>query len=794
MVGDLVLLSEGMEIPADGYLIQSAELTTDESAMTGESDPVKKNVLAACVAKMQKVITEGEKNSVGKHGVPSCIIMSGTRILTGEGKMIIIVVGDSSCVGKISALLRQNDPEETPLQSKLTKIATDIGKAGLYASIGILLILLIRFAIERIIQNRFDSSIHVPELVHFLILAITVVVVAVPEGLPLAVTLSLAYSVKKMLNDQNLVRKMQACETMGGANNICSDKTGTLTKNLMTLTTWWNDEYEEINYENTRDHLDNYMCKEFQPLFIHNCALNSSAQLKPDEKGSKTEIAILKALNNFGLIFEDVRAQFNDETCKKIPFSSKRKRMSCIVDLGGGKKRIYVKGASEMVLRSCTKFHSKKTNQITTLDAKLVDEVNKNIKRMADNALRTICLAYRDLTGNEDMNKIDDFGVYAIENTDLTLMGVFGIADVIRPEVPGAIDTCQKAGITVRMVTGDNIDTARAIAIKCNLVQPDDKEALVMEGAEFIRRTGGVVCKRCRVFACDCPRDRESAKKVGKPVRVDTIKDAEAFDAIYPKLYVMARSRPEDKYALVTGLIERDNVVAVTGDGTNDAPALKKADVGFAMGIAGTEVARQAADIILLDDNFKSIVAAVLWGRNIYDCIKKFLQFQLTVNVVAVFITLIGSAIIKQEVVSPIQLLWLNLIMDTLASLALATEPPTEALLKKKPHNRYEYIVSQKMCKHILMQVFYQLIILCIFTFAGEFIVPETEDRNFLKDIVSEFKSRVLDSELQNPILTESEWEKSNAKERFDANVWSERLSLSGLTKANALTDYGIAS
>lgn len=465
--------------------------------------------------------------------------------------------------------------------------------------------------------------------------------------------------------------------------------------------------------------------------------------------------------------------------------------MSCIVDLGGGKKRIYVKGASEMVLRTCTKFHSKRTNQISPLDARLVEEVNKNIKRMADNALRTICLAYKDLNGSEDLLKIDEFGVYAVESTDLTLMGVFGIADVIRPEVPGAIQICQTAGITVRMVTGDNIDTARAIAIKCNLVSPDDKEALVMEGTEFIRRTGGVVCKRCRVFACDCPRDRESAKKVGKPVRVDTIKDAEAFDAIYPKLYVMARSRPEDKYALVTGLIERDNVVAVTGDGTNDAPALKKADVGFAMGIAGTEVARQAADIILLDDNFKSIVAAVLWGRNIYDCIKKFLQFQLTVNVVAVFITLIGSAIIKQEVVSPIQLLWLNLIMDTLASLALATEPPTDALLKKKPHNRYEYIVSQKMCKHILMQVFYQIIILCIFTFAGEFIVPEIEDRLFLKDIVSEFKSRVVDStSARSPIWTESEWEHSNAKERFDNNAWSERLTPPGLTKDILNSDY----
>ena len=278
-----MILTEGMEIPADGYVIQAAELTTDESAMTGETDPVRKDTLANCLLKMNEVIQEGGKNSAGRHDVPSCIIMSGTRILNGEGKMIISVVGDSSCVGKISALLRQQDPDETPLQTKLTQIAEDIGKMGLYSAIFILVVMIIRFIIERVYQNKFDGT-HVNELLSFFILAVTVVVVAIPEGLPLSVTLSLAFSVKKMLADNNLVRKLQACETMGGASTICSDKTGTLTKNMMTLTAWWNKDYQPIDYEKRTLLLDAYMPTSFQEYFIHACALNSSAQLRPDEK------------------------------------------------------------------------------------------------------------------------------------------------------------------------------------------------------------------------------------------------------------------------------------------------------------------------------------------------------------------------------------------------------------------------------------------------------------------------------------------------------------------------------
>lgn len=293
------------------------------------------------------------------------------------------------------------------------------------------------------------------------------------------------------------------------------------------------------------------------------------------------------------------------------------------------------------------------------------------------------------------MEDTDDKGIHAIEKDNLVLLSVLGIRDILRPEVTAAVEKCKMAGIKVRMVTGDNKITAKAIAIECRIVDPNNPNSLVMEGIEFNAQIGGVVCKVHRTKECDCPRDKETSKRLGKEIRIDTILNGENFDKIYPNLDVLARSRPEDKYALVLGLVERGNVVAVTGDGTNDAPALKRADVGFAMGIAGTEVAREAADIILIDDNFNSIVKAVMWGRNIYDAIKKFLQFQLTVNVVAVLCTLIGAAVMRQEIFTPIQMLWINMIMDSFASLALATEPPTEELLNRKPHKRNDYIISK---------------------------------------------------------------------------------------------------
>ena len=350
----------------------------------------------------------------------------------------------------------------------------------------------------------------------------------------------------------------------------------------------------------------------------------------------------------------------------------------------------------------------------------------KIIESFAERALRTICLSYKDLKANEGgpeheayskNQELAEAGIREVEETGYTCFAILGIKDVIRPEVPGAVLQCKAASIKVRMVTGDNKITARAIAKECNIYDagiPDDLQ--VMEGPFFYEKVGGLYCKNCgKSCPCLCP---------GKDVK-EGVRLMNEFKPIRENLRVLARSRPEDKYLMVTGLRECDDVVAVTGDGTNDAPALKKADVGFAMGIAGTDVAKHACDIILLDDNFSSIVKACMWGRNIYDNIRRFLQFQLTVNVVAMTTALVGAVILKESPLQPIQLLWLNLIMDSLGSLALATEPPTSALLKRKPQSREDYIVSHKMVKHILGAAIFELIVVFVIVFAGDRFIPE---------------------------------------------------------------------
>eukprot|EP01017_Pseudomicrothorax_dubius_P024496 TRINITY_DN2602_c0_g4_i1.p1 TRINITY_DN2602_c0_g4~~TRINITY_DN2602_c0_g4_i1.p1 ORF type:complete len:1110 (-),score=290.43 TRINITY_DN2602_c0_g4_i1:194-3523(-) len=730
VVGDVVKIYEGMDIPADGYILEAHEITTDESAMTGETDPIKKATFHACVEKRNHVRAEGNTNTAGHHACPSPIIFSGTKILQGEGLFVVIVVGELSCVGRIEEKLHQ-EAEATPLQQKLETIAGDIGKLGLRCSILTLAILLIRFLIERATHDWDWKSAYLAELLKFFIIAITVLVVAIPEGLPLAVTLSLSYSVKKMLTDNNLVRRIEACETMGGANVICSDKTGTLTQNKMSLTTIWNDELIQLDTYAQSIDLSKYCPAGSQELLIQAMTCNASATLQP-LTGSKTEIALLEFLARAGINYQTYRDKHLIGEYIKFPFTSMRKRMGTILEnVENGfpsKKRLHEKGASELVLECCTHFYSWKLNKKIPITPELKQKMEEGIEHMANQALRTICIAYREIAGNEDLTSKDPKNVYDIEKKDLICIGLLGIKDILRQEVPGAIAKCRTAGIRVKMVTGDNKLTARAIAKECGIIEPGDPNAIVLEGIEFIERVGGVVCKVCKTRDCDCPRDKEAAATAKKAVRVDTIANGEEFDKIYRDLCVLARSRPEDKYALVTGLRERGLVVAVTGDGTNDAPALKKADVGFAMGIAGTEVAREASSIILMDDNFNSIVKAVMWGRNIYDSIRKFIQFQLTVNCVAVSCTLIGAAVILQACLTATQMLWVNLIMDTFAALALATEPPTEELLLRRPHNKDDYIVSRRMMKHVFGQAVYQIFVTLLIVFYGENMFPETDE------------------------------------------------------------------
>ena len=732
-VGDLVYIKAGMEIPADGFTVSGFSLQMDESSMTGETKPMVKDVLDNCIKKKLDLQKTVGIDKIGHHDIPSPIILSGTKALTGSGSMIIINVGKNSAIGKIKEILESGEDELTPLQRKLEKIARDIGVFGLISAIVIFVVLLLRFIIENSISKTAgwgtkDTIRYVNDVLQYFLIAITILVVAIPEGLPLAVTLSLAYSVGKMMEDNNLVRKLQACETMGGANIICSDKTGTLTRNEMYWTHFWNGK-ERIIYDSQTDvpmDLNTFIEPNSKAVFLDTIIFNSLDD--PAKKnGNPTEVAILRFLDKSGINV----VQYRETTEKNFQatFSSDRKRMSTVIKASNGKHYAFIKGASEYMIEISNKFHDLETGQITDITPDLLKQLNDSIENMARKALRTIGLAYKEINIDQtDLETKDQRGIHDYETSGFTMIGICGIRDIIRAEVPESVRKCHRAGIDVKMVTGDNKITARAIAEEVNIIgERNENTALVMEGPTFLRLIGGVICGNCRdLEVCECVKNEEEQKKPenkGKQIRKDTIKNQEEFDKIWRDLAVLARSRPEDKYALVVGLRERDNVVAVTGDGTNDAPALSKADVGFAMGIAGTEVAKQAASILIMDDNFASIVLAVKWGRNIYDAIRKFLVFQLTVNIVAVVTTFISSVVLEQSILSAVQMLWVNLIMDTLAALALATEPPTEELLERQPYSKTEYIISPLMMKHILGQALFQIAVLLIVVFLGEYFL-----------------------------------------------------------------------
>uniref|UniRef100_A0A4W6FHJ7 Calcium-transporting ATPase n=1 Tax=Lates calcarifer TaxID=8187 RepID=A0A4W6FHJ7_LATCA len=734
VVGDIAQVKYGDLLPADGVLIQSNDLKIDESSLTGESDHVKKSVQE------------------------DPMMLSGTHVMEGSGKMVVTAVGVNSQTGIIFTLLgageeaegtpecfadflcplgknkdganvemqplnedgepekKKNLPkkEKSVLQGKLTKLAVQIGKAGLFMSTLTVIILITRFLIDTFwIQGVPWTSeclpIYVQFLVKFFIIGVTVLVVAVPEGLPLAVTISLAYSVKKMMKDNNLVRHLDACETMGNATAICSDKTGTLTMNRMAVVQAYiaGSYYKKV----PKPHM---IPAKILDLLIWGIGVNCAytTKIMPPEKegglprqvGNKTECALLGLTLDLQRDYQTIRNEIPEEKLYKVyTFNSARKSMSTVLKNHDGSYRMFSKGASEILLRKCSKIlkENGKTKDLKPLDRDLL--MKKVIEPMASEGLRTICLAYRDFPAADGE---PDWDNEAHILSGLTCIAVVGIEDPVRPEVPDAIRKCQRAGITVRMVTGDNINTARAIAVKCGILQPDD-DFLCMEGKEFNRRI------------------RNELGEI----------EQERIDKIWPMLRVLARSSPTDKHTLVKGIIdstvlEQRQVVAVTGDGTNDGPALKKADVGFAMGIAGTDVAKEASDIILTDDNFSSIVKAVMWGRNVYDSISKFLQFQLTVNVVAVIVAFTGACITQDSPLKAVQMLWVNLIMDTFASLALATEPPTEALLLRNPYGRKKPLISRTMMKNILGHAIYQLTVIFTLLFVGETLFDIDSGRN----------------------------------------------------------------
>lgn len=712
LVGDLMEVTAGMAVPADGVLISSSQVEVTEAAMTGESDALKKASLAYCLS------PEGCSD-------PSLspVLLSGTSASQGFGLMLVTAVGPYSTEGKLRDLSEQQE-ETTPLQVKLAKLADSIGKAGLWSAIATVGVLYGRFFLELIVGDvTWNSGTHPRELVGYFIIGVTIVVVAIPEGLPLAVTISLAYSVKKMQKENNLVRRMQACETMGGADCICSDKTGTLTQNKMT-TVRVSVAGGLVDLE--KPQLSARLTSNTLELLKEGIATNSTAYLNEagEEVGSKTEIALLRFLISYDFPdYSQIRKDYQSRPYLFFPFDSKRKVSSALVSSSASTRRVHIKGAPEIIIPKCDHFYDPLKGK-SELSQDQKEQLEKDIGLMAHESLRTIALAYQDLAASAFPEAVDSSGIPEIEKTRFTLLSVFGLKDPVRPEVPGAVKLCQEAGITVRMVTGDSEQTAQAVALECNIIT-EDLPGVVMSGREFAQRTGGTVCKNCiEQDSCGCVRDARKAV-AGQKVREDVVKDIGAFSDIVANLRVLARSRPEDKYTLVTGLKQLGHVVAVTGDGTNDAPALRKADVGFAMGISGTEMAKEAASIILLDDNFASVVNAVKWGRNIYDNIRCFLQFQLTVNVVAVTSAMVGSCTIQQSPLTAVQMLWVNLIMDTFASLALATEPPTEAHLHRLPQSRTEKIVSGRMWRTVLGQAALQLTIILLMMFYGENFLPE---------------------------------------------------------------------
>jgi len=754
VVGDILSVNSHSlaSIPADCVLLGPAsDLKMDESTLTGESKAISKK--------------------------PGDVILSGTIASQGSGKMVVIAVGINSVAGRIKARVYESEDhadglegedENSPLFVKLDLLAKQIGMAGtIFASIAFIASCIIGLAIEG------DD---ISKLVDYLIVSITVLAVAIPEGLPLAVTLALAFSSNKMTKDQNLVKHLDACETMGCATTICTDKTGTLTANKMTARALFLAMRNMILDDPTIS-LGSYVnqncpSRSAIDLLVRLIAINTMNEtvLYYNEQGDKvegsagnpTEVALISLVQDLGVNYENIRNTTRGRSSvgelgaflgegKLFGFSSARKVMSWAVPNEDGGYRIYCKGAQEVLMARCTKFINE-MGEVQAMTTEASSEIQNVALLYARRGMRCLGLAYADLPAGFDLDNMsismkNSDGTPAFEaETNLTAVGLVGIEDPLRAEVPLAIEQCYKAGIDVRMVTGDNPATAVSIAYQAGIlrdfhfkegtterVADNLKDNVLMTGSEF----------RMEVY-------RQTKDGSGNEF------DQARFDEIWPHLRVLARSSPDDKLTLAHGLnqstlfadkvackklLDEHNikifpdrqVVAMTGDGTNDAPALKRADIGFAMGIAGTQIAKDAADIILLDDNFASIVTAAKWGRNIYASIQKFLQFQLTVNFAAVVTALTGAFAYQTSPLAAIQLLWVNLLMDSLASLALASEPPVDALLEKPPVNRTEHMITKRMWVNILGQAFYQVCVIMTLLFSTDKlnIEPghEVEDR-----------------------------------------------------------------
>lgn len=717
VVGDIALIEPGEIIPCDGVFLSGHNVKCDESGATGESDAIKKVSFEECIANPELNHTD-------------CFLISGSKVLEGVGKYVIVAIGKKSFNGRIMMALR-GDSESTPLQLKLNYLAELIAKLGSLAGLILFIALMIRFFVQLGTgEPQRTASEKGIAFVNILVIAVTVIVVAVPEGLPLAVTLALAFATKRMTKENLLVRVLGSCETMANSSVICTDKTGTLTQNVMTVVAGSvgihakfvhqleeNEERTNVGAldDSGRKHPEDFsidqrqlgqvMSPSLQALFNEAISVNSTAFEDFDKEsnetvfvGSKTETALLKfAKQNEWRNFKEVRDAAEPNIVQMVPFSSARKAMGVVVKIADNKWRLYVKGASEILTRKCVQHvvvhrvgeSGADEVQLKEIDDMARDNISRTIIFYANQMLRTIALCYTDFeswpppgTQQDEQGEVD----YEDMSRELNLIGIVGIEDPLREGVREAVAKCHRAGVTVKMCTGDNVLTARSIATQCGIFTPG---GIIMEGPVF----------------------RQLERK--------------EMQDIVPRLQVLARSSPEDKKLLVETLKELGEIVGVTGDGTNDGPALKTANVGFSMGIAGTEVAKEASDIILMDDNFASIVKAIIWGRCVNDAVRKFLQFQISVNITAVIITFVSAVASAEEepVLTAVQLLWINIIMDTFAALALATDPASEILLNRKPEKATASLFSVDMYKMILGQSIYQIAVCLIFHFLGHTIL-----------------------------------------------------------------------
>ena len=644
VVGDVVLVEVGDEVPADGELIVCNDLQINESALTGEP------------------VAEKSLEGGGDGAYPRNVILRSTMVMNGRGEFVVTAVGDATEIGKVAKKSTEQTSVETPLHMQLDKLAKMISKVGSVVSVAAFFIFLIHDILTNPAWGGKDYFYMAEIVLKYFMMAVTLIVMAVPEGLPMAITLSLALNMRRMLKSNNLVRKLHACETMGAVTVICTDKTGTLTQNKMQVSALELKQGDEA-------------------LLDTAIALNSTAELNDGKPiGNPTESALLLWLDAQGKDYEELRKQVN--VLKQLPFSTERKMMATLAEVDG-ETYLFVKGAPEIVMKKCI------------IEDRMQRQSAEELDEWQHKAMRTLAFAYKKIeTSIMRTSRTSTAEVVALlDANDLQLQAIAAIADPIRPDVPAAVQECRHAGIEVKVVTGDTAATALEIGKQIGVFE-DEPENIGADGS---------------LTSLD--------QQMITGEQWEALSDEEAYERA-KNVRVMSRARPTDKQRLVAMLQKRGEVVAVTGDGTNDAPALHYAHVGLSLG-SGTSVAKEASDMTLLDDSFKSIANAVMWGRSLYRNLQRFLFFQLVVNVAALLLVLGGSVIGTEMPLTVTQILWVNLIMDTFAALALASLPPSHEVMKDKPRKASDFIINKSIgfgilfCGIVFFLVMFALLVYC---------------------------------------------------------------------------------